>query len=174
MYTLRKTFLPIARAATVAILLLTASATRAQVAAQEKRVTLRVLSGNYVSTAASGGLELVANPKENKMVFEVIDANGGELADGDKIKIRYTPRYTSDAGKNKPSFWFEEAGKIKRTNAEPRDETETFRLMTQGAGFVLQTASGKFVGEPYEDGLGLVDALRSALTFKFEQAAPEN
>ncbi|MEA3187938.1 MAG: hypothetical protein QOD99_1768 [Chthoniobacter sp.] len=157
-------------AAIAALRLSTASVILAQETTQEKRVALKTADGKYVSTAASGGLDLSGKSVTDKTTFAVVDSNGGGLDDGDEVKIKYTPGQVSDAGKNKPSFWVEDAGKINRVNQEPTGASGKFVLKKQGEGFVLKTTSGKFAAAPTgEGGLGLADKMESALVLKIEE-----
>jgi hypothetical protein len=129
---------------------------------------LKTADGRYISAAPGGGFELSGSAVSGRTGFIVTDANGGELSDGDEIRIKYTPGYSSDGGKTKPSFWVEEGGGIKRLNSEPSDASGKFKLKKQGEGFVLQTASGKFVAAPKERVLSLADSPEGALVITIE------
>ena len=107
------------------------------------RTAFRTASGKYLTMIAGGGLDASAAQISPKQVFTLVDLNGGQLSDGDAVKIQY-----------ETSLWREEKENnvIRRVQAKGSNDAETvFKIKVQGKNILLQTPSGKFVA-PSPDG----------------------
>lgn len=103
----------------------------------EKTYAFQLASGSFVTFVAGGGLDTSGKALTPKQVFAVADINGGEIEDGDKIKIRV-----------EASVWHEDkdGNKINRVAIKGSNESETiFKIKKKGKSLLLQTATGKFV-----------------------------
>jgi hypothetical protein len=115
--------------------------------AVEKRVAFVTAEKKYVTANTSGALDLSGAKVGSKQSFTLIDLNGGDLADGDAVKIRYTPNSGGVPDLSKASYWHEKGGGIKRSK-----EGDTFKIKKVETKFAFQTASGKFVMATVTDG----------------------
>jgi hypothetical protein len=123
-------------------------------AAEQTERTVSFRTGGYVkyyiSMVPQGGLSASGKEIAERQVFKLVDLNGGELADGDSIQIKYAP------ADGKPSYWHEGEGVVNRVGTKP-DEACTFKVKLKEKSdkeksdkaaptiLTLQTASGKFV-----------------------------
>jgi hypothetical protein len=125
----------------------------------EKRVAFVTAEGKYLTASTGGLLDLTGAKIGSKQTFTIVDLNGGDLADGDSVKIRYTPNTGGVPDPSKASYWRESGGGVKRGK-----EAATFKLKKVEAKFSFQTAGGKFVTGNVTDGvLGLSDKQEAAL-----------
>jgi sialate O-acetylesterase len=97
---------------------------------------------NYV-TAIAGTLNTSRNEIGDGQTFVIIDLNGGEIADGDSIQIKWAPP------KARPTLWREDEGVVRRVGTKA-DAACTFKVKVKSEkdaplSIALQTASGKFV-----------------------------
>lgn len=134
--------------------------------ATEKQVAFGV-GTRYVSTVAQGGLDINGPEITDRQTFALIDMNGGELADGDEVRIRWAPANT------RATYWQETESFINRTGYKP-DDACTFRVKfadpaAKDGALVLQTASGKFVGSGKNSRLVPVAAQNNAITLQMEE-----
>jgi len=129
----------------------------------EKTVTLKTADGKIITTAAQGGLELGRSQNPGRQTFTLVDSNGGDLADGDDVKIRYNP-----GGSSKPNYWKSSEGKLGRS-----DKGDTFKLKKVEDKYLFQTSDGKFVAPPSggSGGLTLADSQEGALKVEIAEAA---
>src|SRR6266404_6693468 len=128
----------------------------------EKPVALRTADGKYVTTVTGGFLTLGGEKIGSKQVFTIIDLNGTAPADGDAVKIRYTPGGLS-GDKTKSNYWRETAEGIKRVS-----EGSVFKLKLVETKYALQAPSGKFVTAAAPDNaFGLTDKQGNALLMEF-------
>ena len=127
---------------------------------KEKLVVLKVSDNKYVTAnSPSYALDLTGTKIGSKQRFTIIDLNGGDLVDGDEVKIRYTPNVGGKPDPSKASYWREVSEGVKRG-----PEAATFKLKKVGTKYVLQTSNGKFVGSPIEGGfLAVTDKQEDAL-----------
>lgn len=126
---------------------------------KEKSVALRVAGKNFVTTNPGNSLDLTGVKVGSKQTFVLIDLNGGELADGDAIKIRYVPNSGGKPDPSKTSYWLETKEGIKRGK-----DGDTFKIKKVEDKYALQTSIGKFVGLPGDNGvLALADKQEDAL-----------
>jgi len=133
----------------------------------EKKVAFVTAEKKYLTANTGGTLDLTGVKVGSKQTFTIIDLNGGELADGDSVKIRYTPNTAGTPDPTKASYWHEGPGGIKRTK-----EGDTFKVKQVGASFAFQTLGGKFVGGPVDGGtLGLTEKEQGALTVEIVDLA---
>jgi hypothetical protein len=125
----------------------------------EKRVAFVTADGKYLTANTGGALDLSGAKIGSKQTFTIVDLNGGDLADGDSVNVRYVPNSGGVPDPSKASYWHEAAGGIKRGK-----EVATFKLKKVDARFAFQTAGGKFVTGNVTDGvLGLSDKPGAAL-----------
>ena len=126
---------------------------------KEKSVVLRVADKNFVTASSGGALDLSGVKVGSKQTFVLIDLNGGELADGDAIKIQYVPNSGGKPDPSKASYWVETKEGIKRGK-----DGDSFKVKKVGDKYTLQTSGGKFVGSAGEEGvLTLTDKQEAAL-----------
>ena len=138
----------------------------------EKSVAFRTTDNRYVTATAKGGLNTSGAKIAGNQTFVLVDLNGGDIADGDTVQIKWAP-----AG-SKPTYWGEGEGAIGRYGGRPGDAS-TFKIKLKeksskdAAGkdaplsIVLQTASGKFVSVPGEGAaLATTDAADKATTLE--------
>jgi len=124
-----------------------------------KRVVFRTTDSKYVTANTGGALDLSGVKVGSKQRFTLIDLNGGELADGDQVKILYTPNTGGVPDPTKASYWREKDGGVKRGK-----EGATFKLKKVEGKFAFETAAGKFItGAVTEGALGLSDKKEAAL-----------
>src|SRR2546428_10834210 len=74
--------------------------------AVEKKVALRDTAAKpprYATMIPKGGLTVQSRDITNRQVFTLIDANGGDLADGDAVQIKYSDDKIT-------SYWQESGG----------------------------------------------------------------
>ena len=109
----------------------------------EKVVALRTPAGKYVTTASGGLLHFSGEKIGSKQTFTLVDLNGTDLADGDPVKVRYTP-----GGQTKSNYWMETPAGIKRNS-----EGSVFKIKKVETKYAIQGPSGKFVTEVITDGL---------------------
>jgi hypothetical protein len=123
----------------------------------EKLVAFRTAEGKYVTTATGGFLNLSGEKIGSKQKFTIVDLNGTDPADGDPVKIRYTPGGGDVA---KSTYWVETADGIKRNSAG-----SVFKIKLVDGKYAFQPPSGKFVtGTITADGMfSLADKQASAL-----------
>ncbi len=134
----------------------------------EKVVRLRTAEGNCV-VIGGGGKTILGGPSRNssRELFTIIDANGGELADGDEVKIRYTAGTKADGESSKPSFW-----QVEGANFARRGKASSFKIKKVNDRYAFQTADGKFVGVASGGkDLAIVDTQDAALKVELVAAA---
>jgi hypothetical protein len=105
----------------------------------ETLVAFRVAANKYIGTSPSNSLELAVGKIGSKQRFTIIDLTGGNLQDGDEIRIRYTPH------NGKPSYWLENTAGVRRGR-----DGDVFKLKRVDTKFVLVTPTGKFVAPPVD------------------------
>jgi hypothetical protein len=138
---------------TAAMVVMTAMPLRAAVRvdtaeAKERTVAFRVGETNYITTNPNNSLDLSGLKIGSKQTFILIDLNGGELTNGDRVRIRYVPNTGGKPDPSKASFWVEVKGGVKRAR-----DGDVFTVKQVDGKYVFQTPSGKFVGRPVLDGL---------------------
>jgi hypothetical protein len=127
----------------------------------EKPVAFRATDGKYVTTVTGGFLNVNGDKIGSKQKFTIIDLNGSDAADGDPVKVRYTPGGVDVA---KSTYWVETAEGIRRTS-----DGSVFKIKKVEAKYALQAPSGKFVTGVVGDNnmLGLSDKPANALLLDF-------
>jgi hypothetical protein len=116
----------------------------------ETAVAFRIAANKYISTNPSNSLGLVGGKIGSKQTFTIIDITGGNLQDGDEVRVRYTPHSKSGAVTN-PSYWVENSAGVRRGR-----DGDVFKLKRVDAKFALVTPTGKFVAAPIsENALGV-------------------
>ena len=108
---------------------------------KEVQVALQVSDGQYVTADPPGLLALSYTKKVgSKQRFTIIDLNGGKLADGDEVRIRYTPNKNGKPDPSKESYWREGKEGITRAHQDG-----TFTIKKMGNRYAFRGPSGKFV-----------------------------
>jgi hypothetical protein len=113
----------------------------------ETPVAFRTADDKYIMTVTGGFLTLGGDKIGSKQMFTLVDLNGTAPADGDTVKIRYTPG-GSKGDKAKSSYWVETPGGIKRNS-----EGSVFKIKAVDTKYALQTSSGKFITGVEKEGL---------------------
>jgi hypothetical protein len=125
----------------------------------EKDVAFRVLDAKYITTAPSNSLNCSSAKIGGKQRFTIVDLNGGALADGHEVRIRYTPTSDGKPDPTKSSYWREVKDGVKRGS-----DGDVFKIKRMDAKCALQTVSGKFVAAPIDGGLlGVTNAPEAAM-----------
>jgi hypothetical protein len=111
----------------------------------ETLVAFRVAANKYISTCPSNCLEIAMGKISSKEKFTIIDVSGGNLQDGDEVRVCYTPHT------GKPSYWLESSAGVRRGH-----NGDVFKLKRVDAKFALVTPTGRFVASPVsENALGV-------------------
>src|SRR5579871_5270083 len=113
----------------------------------EKLVTFQMPDHKYITANPGGELDGSGLKVGSKQRFSIVDLNGGDLKDGDSIKIRYNPGVALDATKS--TYWIETAQGIKRGH-----DADTFKVKKVDTKYALQAPSGKYVAAPGPAGSG--------------------
>ena len=125
----------------------------------EKTVALRVNADGaqrYISIVPHGGINAQSSTITARQIFVIVDENGGDLADGDPVHIKFVPKDV------KPTWW-QEGTENNIARFDKKGAQGQFTIKKRDQGIVLQAPSGKFVTvigrtEP----LGLSDTVESA------------
>jgi hypothetical protein len=126
-----------------------------------KPVAFRVSETQYVSTGMSGSINLFGSKIGSKQIFAIIDLSGGNLGDGDEVKIQYIPGRATDP--SKANYWVERPEGVLRAK-----EGDIFKIKKVGTKYAFQTPSGKFVTGTIGDiTLQISDKKESALLVEF-------
>jgi uncharacterized Zn ribbon protein len=134
--------------------------------AVEKTVAFKTSEGKYISVAPNSALDLGATKVGSRQVFTLVDTNGGDLADGDAVKVIQT-----DAVKDDPAA---KGWKVAKDGTVARGASPaTFKLKKVADKWAFQTPDGKFVGATASGGLGTVDTAETALQIEVLEAAPK-
>jgi lysophospholipase L1-like esterase len=140
----------------------------------EKPVAFRTGDNRYVTAVAGGGLNTSGAEISTNQTYVLIDLNGGEVADGDSVQIKWAPAGT------KPTYWHEGDAVVNRIGGKP-DAACTFKIMLKEKSdkaapksVVLQTASGKFVSVPSKGAaLATVQTQDNATTLDIVETAQD-
>lgn len=103
----------------------------------EISVSIKTPDGKYIGQVSGGGLDASATAVTPKNTFVLIDLNGGRIADGDKVKIKF-----------EASQWHEDKEKssIHRVPIRGAKEDECiFKLRIKDKLIFFETPGGKFV-----------------------------
>lgn len=135
-------------------------ATSALAQSVEKKVALKVpATKTYAGIAAKGGVNIKGRDFSGAGVFTLVDADGGGLADGDDVQIKFI------SGGGKATYWSESGTTISRIYKS--DASTRFKVKKSDAGISLQTASCKFVSASSKaDPLAVADAADKATVFE--------
>jgi len=104
----------------------------------EKIVAFKAANG-YVTIVTGGFLTVGGEKIGSKQVFTIIDMSGGNLADGDTVRIRYTP-HSATSDQSKSSYWAETSDGIKRNS-----DGSSFKLKVVDGKYAFVAPSGKFL-----------------------------
>ncbi len=126
---------------------------------KEWQVAFQAANKRFILTEPGNLLDLRTGKIGSKQTFTLLDLNGEELADGDEIKIRYTPNSGGVPDPSKASFWVEVKEGVKRAK-----DGDVFTIRKVEGKYAFQTPSGKFVTGTVTDGiLAVTDKLGGAL-----------
>jgi hypothetical protein len=112
----------------------------------EMAVAFQVAPNKHISTGPSNSLAIVLGKLGSKKIFTIIDISGGQLKDGDEVRIRYTPHASKGASGGeppKPNYWLENSAGVRRGH-----DGDVFKLKRVDTKFALVTPTGKFVAPP--------------------------
>ena len=104
-------------------------------------VAFKFKNGNYLGMIPQGGMDASAKEITPKQIFQMVDLNGGQLANGDSVKILFGEGQTQ-------SQLHEDTEKnlIHRIPSKgAKDDGCIFKIIVVGANVLLQTPSGKYV-----------------------------
>ena len=136
---------------------------------KEKRVAFRTAEGKYLTADTGNALTLSGTKIDSKQTFTLIDLNGGDLADKDEVRVRYTPNSGGKPDPSKASYWKEISEGIKRAR-----EGDVFKVKLVESKYAFVAPSGKFVGQPLEGGvLGVTTNVGGALTLELVDVLPK-
>ncbi len=112
------------------------------IAATSYTVAFKFKNGNYLGMIPQGGMGAGSKEITSKEIFQMVDLNGGQLANGDTIKILFGDGQTQ-------SQLHEDTEKnlIHRIPSRgAKDDGCIFKILVVGSNVLLQTPSGKVVG----------------------------
>ena len=114
-------------------------------------VAFKLNNGKHLGMVGGGKMDASASEIGNNQIFQMIDLNGGQLSNGDAVKIIFGQAQTqSQLHEDK------ENNLINRVPTRgAKDEECIFKILVVGAKVLLQTPSGKFVATS-EDGKSLI------------------
>jgi len=121
-----------------------------------KEVAFQTADGKYISAAPNNALDLAGTKVGSRQAFMLLDVNGGELADGDTVRITHTGRV--EGGETKVKGWQVSRGELKRG-----EKSADFTVKKSGEMWTFQMPDGKFVGLTGAGVLGPVDTAESAV-----------
>lgn len=107
--------------------------------AVEKKVALKHVGWKppqYARMIPKVGLKVTGTDVTHRHVFTLVDTNGGELAEGDVVLIKY--------GDGSVTYWVEGSGG-EITRNKNAGENAKFKIKKAAKGISLQAESGKFV-----------------------------
>lgn len=116
--------------------------------AVEKTVAFKTAEGKYITATPGAGYDLTGTKVGSRQTFNLVDENGGELADGDSVKVM-----TTDGAKG----W-----KMKETELA-RGTPVAFKIKKVNEKWAFQTRDGKFLGVAASGAVGAVDTAETAL-----------
>lgn len=104
-------------------------------------VAFKFNNGNYLGMIANGGMDASSKEITAKQVFQMVDLNGGQLSNGDTLKIIF--------GEGQTQSQLHEDKENNRINRVPtrgaKDEECLFKILVVGQNILLQTPSGKYI-----------------------------
>jgi uncharacterized Zn ribbon protein len=114
-------------------------------------VAFKFANGKYVGMVGGGKMDSSAAEIGNNQIFQMIDLNGGQLANGDSVKLLFGQSPTmSQLHEDK------ESSVINRVPTRgAKDEECIFKILVVGGNILLQTPSGKYVAAS-ADGKSLI------------------
>lgn len=135
---------------------LASSVHSAKAQAVEKTVAFKTPEGKYISAAKDSMYDLSGTAPKGRETFNLVDENGGELADGDSIKVMLL-----DGTKG----W-----KMKEEGLA-RGSAVRFKVKKVGEKWAIQTKDGKFLGATPSGAVGAVDTVEAALQLEIVPVA---
>ncbi|MEA3189335.1 MAG: hypothetical protein QOD99_3165 [Chthoniobacter sp.] len=116
--------------------------TSAMAQTSEKQVALRWAADmRYVTAFRGNKMNVTASKIGPDQLLTLIDANGGDLADGDDVQIKYV------RPDGNITYCWENGDAFART-PKGTDPATHFKIKKTEKGISLQTASGKFIAVP--------------------------
>lgn len=126
----------------------------------EKSVAFKVPSedpARYLTIGGKGEVSIQGKDQGKAQVFILQDLNGGELADGDDVRIKQF-KYLCEKGYS-----------ISRTSKP--DDTTRFKVKRTDGGILLQAISGKFIAaKSVKEPLITSETVEKALVFEIVTA----
>jgi Fascin domain len=114
-------------------------------------VAFKFNNGKHLGMVGGGKMDASSLKISNNQIFQMIDLNGGQLANGDSIKILFGDEKTRSQLREDT-----ENNLIHRIPAKgAKDDGCIFKILVVGQNVLLQTPSGKFIGTS-EDGKSLI------------------
>jgi hypothetical protein len=114
-------------------------------------VAFKLNNGNHLGMVGGGKMDASSAEIGNNQIFQMIDLNGGQLSNGDAVKIIFGQAQTqSQLHEDK------ENGLINRVPTRgAKDEECIFKILVVGKNILLQAPSGKYVAAA-TDGKSLI------------------
>lgn len=114
-------------------------------------VAFKLNNGKHLGMVGGGKMDASSAEIGNNQIFQLIDLNGGQLSNGDTVKIIFGQGPTqSQLHEDKDN------GLINRVPTRgAKDEECIFKILVVGKNILLQTPGGKFVATS-EDGKSLI------------------
>lgn len=104
-------------------------------------LSFKFKNGNYLGMVANGGMDASSKEITPKQIFLLVDLNGGELANGDSVKIIFGEGQTQSQLREDV-----EKNLIHRIPLRgAKDDGCIFKIFSTNQGVLLQTASGKYL-----------------------------
>ena len=141
-------------------------------ASTDYTLSFKFKNGNYLGMVANGGMDASSNEITPKQIFLMVDINGGQLANGDSVKILFGEGQTQSQLREDV-----EKNVIHRVPLRgAKDDGCIFKIFSTTQGVLLQTASGKYLAIA-ADGKSLITTDKkddtSFLTTVQRQATPK-
>ena len=100
-------------------------------------IALKLNNNNYLGMVANGGMDASSKEITTKQVFQMADLNGGQLSNGDQVKLIFDQSQLHEDKEN---------NKIHRVPIRGAVEAEClFKIFVVGQNILLQAPSGKFL-----------------------------
>ena len=121
-----------------------------------KLVALQVSETQYLQTGPNGVVFVGGDKIGSKQIFTIIDLSGGNLGDGDEVKVQYIPGRGTDS--SKANYWAVRPEGVRRTK-----EGDVFKIKKVGTKYSFLTLTGKLVSVDKDGVLEISDKKESAL-----------
>jgi uncharacterized Zn ribbon protein len=121
----------------------------------EKSVAFKTADGKFVTGVPSAGFDLSGTKAGGRQIYNLVDENGGELADGDSVKVMMSDNVKGWKIKD-GTLW--------------RGTPAAFKVKKVDNKWAFQARDGKFVGVATGGAVGAVDTLETALQLEIVPA----